>query len=1075
MPNSTLSNNMSAIETLLELSIDEYCSFTKKNRALMERLMKLNQTLQEERNEISGDNAAYNGNSWQVDMENKQTPSYVEDIDYYNNYASVASSSEYTHEMSSSESKNYTIHNQLYYTTKNLYPDDLNVQNSAIPQWKASNQRSLLYKTQKLFHDRKIKTLISRFSTSSNGDSIIEKPTDTTSKFGMSHGNGLLRKNAEEGSSADSYNINGYNNPYCRVWTHHYQYDMISKLIRPFNNGEEDSEDGMSLSDFHTWPYFGDDGEGNNNCTGKDESDSTDEDESKAAKYGWKTGNVGWDLSVLNKNGFVNITPKYKGGGANNLHTKQCMFSIENLAWQGYDPYQFEQALSWEQRGPLGGRIMWFPPYGIKFNETANVTWSSHTFIGRGENVYTYSNTNRSGVLSFMMVVDHPSVLDYVSWQKGSENEINDTDVLRFFSGCDSDTLRNAAKPMLLTDEYIEDTTDYNEYEEAVLAEDDDEEGDDEPSDTEKTITFYVFFPNNYSGYYDRMGDDVEAVAYLLDGNGTQKDSDKNDISLAFDDIDGTNGTGYEMGNAIGKDDSINYIIGSKITWSTAYKKNITSYQESDTKKWYYRIDGEYKIPDKADQYKNCYDQSLLIETNYYDDSNNDLNLDAESVKSAQEDDSDNLYSFAEVAAALMSESNRNSFISKKMVDEENVEELVDIFENYTLSSISGIGYSTSQGNNSDESTNTNRNYNLAYNRAETVINWICENMSLTSDNSSISVESGKNVVSQNISDIDSKKYRNAKITLSFNKTEENSVAESEQVTTDSDGNEVSASVQKYIGYTSATDSSGKTYYIKNDDSETTYWVEVEEGSNKGLLKRVELVGNTITEIDTSGSKNDTERGSYDTESGNSSGERNSLRYDKEYYFFKELETKSPLIYDRLMQKIQYFDPAYHSMTPEGFNARLTFLQQCTRQGNTIGASDSGTSVANNLAFGKPPFCVLRLGDFYNQMIVIDNINISYDESTWDLNPEGIGVQPMIANVNISFKFIGGGDLAGPIRRLQNAMTFNYYANARLYDNRADRIKYNWDDKTNGAIDHDVDTSGSYYYSAAMYNNNDND
>ena len=88
-------------------------------------------------------------------------------------------------------------------------------------------------------------------------------------------------------------------------------------------------------------------------------------------------------------------------------------------------------------------------------------------------------------------------------------------------------------------------------------------------------------------------------------------------------------------------------------------------------------------------------------------------------------------------------------------------------------------------------------------------------------------------------------------------------------------------------------------------------------------------------------------------------------------------------------------------------------------------------------------------------MIVIDSLDIDYDPLVWDLNVEGAGVQPLIANVRIGFKFVGGSDMTGPVRRLQNAMSFNYYANARLYDNRADRIERNWSDKTNGAIQHD--------------------
>ena len=81
---------------------------------------------------------------------------------------------------------------------------------------------------------------------------------------------------------------------------------------------------------------------------------------------------------------------------------------------------------------------------------------------------------------------------------------------------------------------------------------------------------------------------------------------------------------------------------------------------------------------------------------------------------------------------------------------------------------------------------------------------------------------------------------------------------------------------------------------------------------------------------------------------------------------------------------------------------------------------------------------MLRIGDFYNTKIIIDSLTISYDDNLWDLNDEGIGVMPMIAKVDIGFKFIGGSDLSGPISRLQNAVSFNYYANTKVYDNNAD-------------------------------------
>ena len=57
------------------------------------------------------------------------------------------------------------------------------------------------------------------------------------------------------------------------------------------------------------------------------------------------------------------------------------------------------------------------------------------------------------------------------------------------------------------------------------------------------------------------------------------------------------------------------------------------------------------------------------------------------------------------------------------------------------------------------------------------------------------------------------------------------------------------------------------------------------------------------------------------------------------------------------------------------------------------------------MAFGRPPVCVLRIGDFYHTKVVIDSMNIDFDPLVWDLNQEGIGVQPMIANVTLNFKF----------------------------------------------------------------------
>ena len=166
--------------------------------------------------------------------------------------------------------------------------------------------------------------------------------------------------------------------------------------------------------------------------------------------------------------------------------------------------------------------------------------------------------------------------------------------------------------------------------------------------------------------------------------------------------------------------------------------------------------------------------------------------------------------------------------------------------------------------------------------------------------------------------------------------------------------------------------------------------------------------------------------------------------YDNEYTYFKQINENDDMVKRYISDKVDYFDPAFHSITPEGFNARLTFLQQCVRQGPTISAPDLGRGSAygaGNLSFGRAPFCVLRIGDFFNTKICIHSINIEYDNNgsiQWDMNPEGAGLQPMFANVNINFTFLGGSDISGPIARLQNAASFNYYANTSVYDRRSD-------------------------------------
>ena len=228
-------------------------------------------------------------------------------------------------------------------------------------RYDSQEEDDLLAKTNRLFKEGKIKTLIGRYRNSSDTEASLTQTS--VSNFGLSRGRNLLRKNAAIGSKK---------NPYCRVWTMFHQYSEYEDAIR-----------------------------GQGNYTISKQQDKLEELGQRVSK-GWQVN------SVLNDNGTVQITPhkdlgtqdvftrsKYKTGTTEGyiktdglIH--KYMFSIENLAWKDSD--QFIDSLTPSQRGPNGGRIMWFPPYNLQFTEQVSPGWEPHSFIGRGEEIYTYKN-----------------------------------------------------------------------------------------------------------------------------------------------------------------------------------------------------------------------------------------------------------------------------------------------------------------------------------------------------------------------------------------------------------------------------------------------------------------------------------------------------------------------------------------------------------------------------------------------------------------------------------------------------------------------------------------------------------
>lgn len=875
-------------------------------------------------------------------------------------------------------------------------------------------KKSLLGKTDQIFRHHKVHTIYGEhpanglfgFNDFYDDDSELS-PYDSakTELYGHSKGRNLLARKSKR----------SFYNPYCRTWTHYHQYSTINRQIRPFSDGDK-AYDMEALQ---------------KNMNGKYRSSIVGNENYKP---GWKY--LAENTVLHNDSGKVNVAPSKAG----KVDIKKCMFSIENLAWKDVPEMNDSQIpgfpfLSKEQRGPNGGRIMWFPPYDLSFDESVNAEYNDNTFVGRGEPIHTYRNTTRNGNLSFTIIVDHPAVINSVHNSQGDVNDVyfpdeddthkvTDWDILRFFAGCDPLFIKdNEEKP--------------NEYEEPVPQPEPPQPEEGEVS----TAVIYVFYPNNYSGNMvtpptkEDMKDPLEGY-----------DNDAYEYLYGGDCINVSGGNGYEMNTdgISGATKCNQHGISMNENWEVTPKNESekTSLVESECivpcKKYSQNltpcaapIDGEEYIKRTTGPVKNwqiyryrvdfdLHQRELNkgtnaitgITNNYQDTQSYGLNKKHEYYVehlNLSDTATTEYYSFSEMYEASQ---NLNE-------NDERVQSLNDILEGKSgeIVNIKFFGGATNQDN-----PNTKK---LAQRRCTTLKNYIKQhftyikdNPSLITDGINITADDESNKRNPNDNYIQAKRIRYAKCVITYRKTNTSRLNET------------------LSGGTSTNDSGGVSANIVDTNINTDKNNGLSSGSKVGNDSQAPLENRLSTSI--------TKR--FDNV---------STRYETESEYFHKLKHTDPVIFKSIVDKIKYFDPAFHSITPEGFNARLTFLQQCTRQGPTLESISTKSNIsAGNLAFGRMPVCVLRIGDFINTRIIVKSISIAYssDGMHWDLNPEGIGVQPMYAKVNMAITFIGGQTLEGPISRLQNAVSFNYYANTGVYDNRADRVEINrdgWDDKGN--------------------------
>lgn len=784
--------------------------------------------------------------------------------------------------------------------------------NSAVHIGGYDNASRLLKRTNQLFKEAKISTLINRFHTAAvDGDD--ELVTAYNKNFGMSRGRNLLKKEYEGKTTGDV--TSGYDNPYCRVWTAHHQYATLKDRIRPFY-GEEGALD----------------------------IEKTQE------KYGELRPNGGngrlSKKSVLQSNGFVRITPTNNNGSANTEDIRNCMFSIENLAWKDIVKLSGNNdALSPEQKGPNDGRIMWFPPYNLKFTENVNVGWNSNQFIGRGENIYTYTNTERSGTLSFTILIDHPSIIN--KWRGTSEmvvdKEAREKDLLRFFAGCDNLSEDVEAGGAVTVDNHKIQT----------------ETIDPQPTQKSKDIAYVIFFSNDFS-----------AKDYL------------NDLSKRYD-----SGKKDENGNPI-------YI--------TAMEKAIQELQKYEVSS-----DGNTSFSGRDNSFKDEYiGEDNVNNVNQYGLNSGECDCE-EKIKQVLFGSNDENLEIRYLDGALGLWNINEQITGDKIFGMPS--------DSCSISSIDVKGFASSHGTEVNNTKLCNRRRNVI----ETILKYKCPELVNTTFNEL----DGKIIIvndidgNKNVNTFDAKLARAAYAIIHVVWNEENTPT--------------------------ADPSADSSIYTVNYCDARTMFMGNEAGESEGYSRQA---ARALTYAKQSANSGKTETREVSVQTTDYTGQ---YTYDNEYLYFSKIADEGKLVYQNIIDKIRYFDPVYHSITPEGFNARLTFLHQCTRQGPTNAVSNGNVKAdsadylkyAGNLSFGRAPYCILRIGDFYYTKICIDSMSIDYDNGgglQWDMNQEGIGVQPMIANVNLNFKFIGGQDISGPIERLQNAVTANYYANASVYSRHAD-------------------------------------
>jgi hypothetical protein len=683
--------------------------------------------------------------------------------------------------------------------------------------------------------------------------------------------------------------------------------------------------------------------------------------------------------SVLDNTYNLNIAPIRNPGSTNIVDSKvkKYMFSLENLAWRTSDQpgYTYDDLPTCE-KGPNGGRIMWFPPYDISFNEDVRASWNPTKFLGRPEPIYTYANTTRSGSISWKIVVDTPSAMNTIIEKQLANRPAKEVDSIidSFFAGCVKyDIYDLAAKFNTIP------TSELYTYQQLL----------NEPRLTEEEL----------GSIYSNISKD-KSTNIGTNGNGNTEGGDGSEPGPENEDNDTINTDETESVDITSIEKFIDYSFYFDNDYPEGqYSEAVTASQPYDY--WY----NQY-LSVKGTKYITNPPEYVYVGTKKYENKSviqkfyNDIiignyqTIQTDFLNKLKEiivDKNGSVKIELQGSASAPAKINYNRNLSKRRINSVTQWFRNQTIGDKTIATLESEGKITFIENFNGEEITIPQKDGSIFEEVDCT-----KNITMTPTENPTSGDINNSSIAQwySIPAMACRRVRIARIEPSVPKPPSPPPGPPPPPSPPP-GPPPPPPPGPPSPPTPPTPPGPKP--VRRPDPIK----KVKEGISKKILRYL------FSECD----------------------------------YFEVIKETNPMVYDTIKEKIKYFSPAFHSTTPEGLNARLTFLNQCMRPGQTIPViGPDGRPKHNdalNTSFGAPPVLVLRIGDFYHTKIIPNSISITYDPLVFDINPEGIGVQPMIAKVSLGFDFIGGSGLAGPVEQLQNALSFNYYANTEIYDERA--------------------------------------